>query len=115
MQKVGCLIIKLLVAMILIVAGIVTMCLYRSLDRKIWSTYYGGVNLDTLEVEFNDFNDGEPCYKVHSEVIDNDTTDFYFYPWKGIYYKSVVDSTGKKGYVIYDPYTDNSLDYIHYK
>lgn len=100
----------------LFIVFVVILCLfiYGGLDHNVWHTYYGTVNIDTLEIGFNDFNDHEPCYKVHTEINGNDTTDYYFYNWKGIYYKSVKDSLGRRGYVIIDPYNNTSVDYIHY-
>jgi len=93
---------------------ICALCLYHSLDRKIWDTRYGTVNIDTLEIGFYDFIDDEPCYKIHTEIKDGDTLNYYIYFDKGIYYRSIRDSVGRTGYVLYFPEQDTIDSYIRY-
>ncbi len=114
MRKFGCWIIGIVATVLVFMLLVIVVCIYTSLERKTWDTYYGKINIDTLEVVFNDFNDKEPCYKIHTEIVEEDTIDYYFYPWKQIYYRSAKDKYGRKGYVMFDPRNNYTYDIIHY-
>ena len=86
-------------------------------EQHIFWSYFGIVDTDTLQYAFDDFIDKEPCYIVHTEIIDGDTINYYLYPWKGIHYRDLRDSTGRMGIVQWEPYIKKEMydsTWFHY-
>lgn len=78
-------------------------------EQHIFHSYFGTVDIDTLQCAFDDFCDKEPCYIVHTDIVDGDTIKYYFYPWKGIHYRDMRDSKGRVGIVQWEP--NINIDY----
>ena len=85
-------------------------------EQHVFWSYFGTVDVDTLEYAFDDFYEKEPCYIVHTTIVDGDTINYYLYPWKGIHYKDMRDSSGRMGVVQWEPnmHYDYTSSWFHY-
>jgi len=53
---------------ILIIAILLTMTGCR---EHVYHTYYGDIDIDTMDIAFYDFKDSLPCYLVHVSDLDS--------------------------------------------
>lgn len=117
-------IIKYIVGLIaLIVVGclcIIVGNLYIVLNRHVFNSYYGIVDIDTAKTLSQDFRWGDDYYRIKSvdydslyikndtikKLLGKDSVDVYVQPWKGVYL-FVIEDTAKTHHVFtIDPYTN---------
>lgn len=82
----------------------------------VFHTYYGDIDVDTMEAKLWNHNDKSPCYIVHTMAKDSVEKDtgvwgyiegpvvMYYNPKNNIYYKSFPDNQGRCVVVETDPY-----------
>lgn len=94
-------------------------CFLQGCRKHIYHTYYGDIDIDTMQINSYDFDDS-PCYIV--KTIDSLTVEeaegyvghgaiiIYFNPYKKTYYKQ-FPTNDEHGNVIVDfnPYKDSIL------
>ena len=93
---------------------------------SVYHTYFGDIDIDTMEIAFYDLKDSLPCYLVHVADIDSvekgpgvwgyiyGPLKYYYCPKKNTYFHTFPDNHGDdilRGYdpytkELYDPYTD---------
>ena len=90
----------------------------QTVHSSVYHTYFGDIDIDTMEIAFYDLKDSLPCYLVH--VADIDSVEKvpgewgyiygpirnYYCPEKNIYFYSFPDNHGDEILRGYDPYTN---------
>lgn len=91
--------------------------------EHVYHTYYGDIDIDTMEVAFYEIKDSLPCYLVHVSDLDSveksprvwgyiyGPLKYYYCPAKDTYYHTFPDNQGNAVLRGYDPYKDYSYSH----
>ena len=86
--------------------------------KHVFHTYFGDIDIDTMEVAMYDIKDSLPCYLVKIRSIDSvekapgvwgyiyGPLKYYYCPQKNTYYHTFPDNQGYSIIRGYDPYTN---------
>ena len=87
--------------------------------QHIYHTYYGEIDIDTMEVALYDLKDNLPCYLVYVSELDSaekapgvwgyiyGPLKYYYCPAKDTYYYTFPDNQGNAVLRGYDPYIND--------
>lgn len=105
--------------LLIILPLMVLLCLLQGCRKHVYHTYYGDIDIDTMEVMSYDFDDS-PCYVV--KVIDSLTVEktggyaghgsifIYYNPHKNIYNEQFPANDEHGNAVIeFNPHKDSAL------
>ena len=97
--------------------------LYIVLNRHVFDSHYGSVDIDTAKTmdQILPWTHYDSYYMVKSTKYDslnvkldtinrynpNTTAEIYYQPWMQVYYIVLIDSIGKPHPFSYDPYSKN--------
>ncbi len=88
--------------------------------QHVFHTYYGDIDIDTMEIALYDLKDSLPCYIVKISNLDSiekapgiwgyikGPLYYYYCPDKNTYYTSFPDNQGRQVLRGLDPYNDYS-------
>ena len=97
---------------------IVLLLEFTACRQHVYHTYYGDIDIDTMEVALIEIKDNQPCYRVFSKDIDSvekalgvwgyiyGPLKYYYCPAKDTYYRTFPDNQGNAVLRGYDPYTE---------
>jgi hypothetical protein len=105
-----------------VVAIMALMALIGCRKQHIYHTFYGDIDIDTMEIALFDLKDSLPCYLVHSSDLDSvekvpgvwgyiyGPLFYYYCPQKDIYYYTFPDNQGNYIFRVYNPVTKESYN-----